>query len=133
MRRISRWAMIGLLVGCAAPDQAEDDSDPQALGFEPPVVTNPEPPVEYPADLYEQQVEGVVLVHLYLDEQGAVVADSTRIHESSGYPGLDSAALRSVTELTFAPAHLDGAPVATVFLQPFHFRHPDLAAVGENQ
>ncbi len=102
-------------------------------GFEPPVVTNPESPVEYPADLFEQQVEGVVLLRLYVTASGTLVSDSTRIEESSGFPELDSAALRSVGQLRFAPARRDGLPVATAFVQPVHFRHPELAAQGENQ
>ena len=105
----------------------------QARGFEPPVVTNPESPVEYPADLFEQQVEGVVLLRLYVTASGTLVPDSTRIEESSGFPELDSAALRSIDQLRFAPARRDGLPVATAFVQPVHFRHPELAAQGENQ
>jgi TonB family protein len=105
----------------------------QVRGFEPPVVTNPEPPVEYPVDLFEQQVQGVVLLRLYVTEAGTLVPDSTRIEESSGFPELDSAALRSIDQLQFAPARRDGVPVATAFVQPVHFRHPELATAGENQ
>jgi hypothetical protein len=41
--------------------------------------------------------------------------------------------LRGVDQLHFAPARRDGVPVATAFVQPVHFRHPDLATAGENQ
>ncbi len=105
----------------------------QARGFEPPVVTNPESPVEYPVDLFEQQVEGVVLLRLYVTASGTLVPDSTRVEESSGFPDLDAAALRSVDQLQFAPARRDGIPVATTFVQPVHFRHPALTAQGANQ
>ena len=67
------------------------------------------------------------------DVDGTIVPESTRVEESSGFPQLDSAALQSVDLLRFAPAQRDGVPVATAFIQPVHFRHPDLAASGENQ
>lgn len=107
---------------------ASCQSEESPGGFEPPVVTNPESPVEYPADLFEQQVEGVVLLRLYVTASGTLVPDSTRIEESSGFPELDSAALRSVGQLRFAHARRDGLPASTAFVQPVHFRHPKLAA-----
>ncbi len=48
----------------------------------------------------------------------------TRVAESSGYPGLDSAALAAVPQLHYAPAVRGGTPVATAFLQPIQFRNP---------
>jgi hypothetical protein len=35
--------------------------------------------------------------------------------------------------MRFAPARRDGVPVATLFLQPVHFRHPARAGSGERQ
>lgn len=86
------------------------------------MVINAESPVSYPPDLYEQQVEGTVVLRLYLDERGSMTPDSTRVAESSGYSGLDSAALHAVPELRFAPARRGGQPVATTFLLPVQFR-----------
>ena len=118
-----------ILLGCRnTPDN--DQSQGLAQGFEPPVVTNPVAPIEYPVELYEQQVEGVVLLHLYITETGGIVPESTRVSEGSGYPELDSAAFRGVDQLRFAPARQDGIPIATSFVQPVHFRHPELAGVG---
>jgi TonB family protein len=91
-------------------------------GFEPPVITNPESPVSYPRDLYEQQLEGTVVLRLYVDARGKVVPESTRVAESSGYPALDSAAVQGVPNMRFAPARRDGQPVAAAFLQPVQFR-----------
>jgi protein TonB len=59
-----------------------------------------------------------------VDDSGRVVAESTRVQESSGYPALDSAALAAVPRLRYAPALRDGRPVATGFMQPFNFRAP---------
>jgi periplasmic protein TonB len=88
-------------------------------------MINPESPVEYPAALFARGIEGRVILRLYVDEAGRLVADSTRIAESSGYPALDSAAVSAAPRFRFAPALRNGAPAAAAFLQPIHFRHPD--------
>lgn len=92
---------------------------------EPPVALDPEPQVSYPPALWQQRISGTVLLRLFLDETGKVVAESSRVQESSGYPALDSAALAAVPRLHYAPALRNGSPVATLFTQPVHFRHPD--------
>ena len=91
---------------------------------QPPVAINPVTPMVYPPALLEQGIEGRVLLRLYVDAQGRLVVDSTRVAESSGYPALDSAALTGARELRFSPALRNGRPVAGPFLQPVHFRHP---------
>lgn len=88
----------------------------------PPVALNAVSPVRYPSALQAQGAEGTVLLRLFVDAKGEVHQDSTRIAESSGYPGLDSAALGAAAELRFAPALHGGAPVPTPFLQPIQFR-----------
>ncbi len=126
MKRVPWSGLLLLLAACGgAPRQAppENAAADQPPAFEPPVVTNPESPVSYPPDLYDQRVEGTVVLRLYVDEHGQVVPDSTRVAESSGYPGLDSAALLGVPDMHFAPARRDGRPVAATFLQPVNFRH----------
>lgn len=92
---------------------------------EPPVALDPETPVRYPLALYQQRISGTVLLRLFVDENGAVAPESTRVQESSGYPALDSAALAAAPKLHYAPALRNGIPVATLFTQPIHFRHPD--------
>jgi TonB family protein len=89
-----------------------------------PVAINPVTPMTYPPALLEQGIEGRVLLRLYVDAQGNLIPDSTRLAESSGYPALDSAALSGAGELRFSPALRNGRPVAAPFLQPVHFRHP---------
>ncbi len=129
------WTLLlaSMLVAACQSEESPGQPGEQVRGFEPPVASNSEPPVEYPAELFERQVEGVTLLRLFVTEAGTIVPESTRIEESSGYPALDSAALRSVDLLRFAPARRDGSPVATAFVQPVHFRHPDLTTAGENQ
>jgi TonB family protein len=100
------------------PAAATSDAD------QPPVAINPVSPVDYPVPLLEQGIEGRVLLRLYADSLGTLVRDSTRVAESSGYPALDSAAVKGAAELRFSPALLHGRPVAGAFLQPIHFRNP---------
>jgi len=90
----------------------------------PPVAINPVSPMIYPPALLEQGIEGRVLLRLYVDSQGKLVGDSTRIAESSGYPALDSAAVQGAPSLRFSPALRRGRPVSAPFLQPVHFRNP---------
>jgi protein TonB len=91
---------------------------------EPPVALNAEPAVQYPPDLYDRHVEGEVVLRLFVDSSGHLAAESTRVSESSGTAALDSAAVRGVARLQYAPARRHGLPVATAFLQTVEFRHP---------
>lgn len=87
-----------------------------------PVAINGESPFQYPADLYDQGVEGEVRLRLYVDALGRVAPESTAVQSSSGTPALDSAAVDGATRLRFAPAHRNGQPVAATFVQPVIFR-----------
>ena len=121
-----------LLAACAAEQDGpqSDNSDIPQPGFEPPVITNPESPVSYPPVLYDDSVEGSVVLQLYVNEDGEIVPDSSQIAEGSGYAELDSAALASIPAMRFAPARRNGSPVATSFLQPVHFRLPEGSTGG---
>ena len=92
---------------------------------EAPVALDPESPVAYPPALFQQRISGTVLLRMFADETGRIVPESTTVQESSGYPALDSAALVGAPKLRYAPALRNGVPIATVFTQPIHFRHPD--------
>jgi TonB family protein len=74
--------------------------------------------------LYDQKVEGDVVLRLFVDSAGRLLPESTRVAESSGYSALDSAALSGARKLRFAPARRHGLAIATAFLQPVEFRHP---------
>ena len=91
-------------------------------GAEMPVVINGESPFQYPADLFDQGVEGEVRLRLFVDPQGRVVPESTKVASSSGAPGLDSTALRGAADLRFAPGRRDGQPVGVAFYLPVVFR-----------
>ena len=89
-----------------------------------PRMLNADPPFRYPPALYAQKVQGNVVLRLFIDELGRVVRESTQVAEPSGYPPLDSAAVRGSESLRFAPALRDGRAVGAPMLFPVHFRHP---------
>ena len=126
-----RIVLLGLVIAAAAgacrgPDRDEAARLPQPGADrrdQTPISVNADPPIQYPPALYEQGVEGTVVLRLFVDSTGTVIADSTRIEEPSGHAALDSAALAAVPSLRFAPALRDGVPVSTVFEQPIIFQH----------
>jgi TonB family protein len=94
------------------------------------VALNADVPIAYPAALFEQRIDGEVVLRLFTDSTGRLIPESTRVAESSNYPALDSAALAGSAKLRFAPAKRHGVPVATTFLQPVEFHHPGTAGAG---
>ena len=131
-RGVPVWAMVTALAACRG--SSPDGDRAGAPGYtppdaEPPVAINAESPIQYPAAMYDQKIEGDVILRLFVDSAGRIVPESTRVHEPSGYPALDSAALAGAARLVFAPARRRGIPVATSFLQPVEFRHPEGAVL----
>ena len=101
----------------------------RAVPDETPRMLNDDLPFHYPPALYARRVQGNVTLRLYVERTGQVTPDSTRIEESSGYAGLDSAAVKGSQELRFAPAKLRGEPLGVSILFPIYFRHPDARAL----
>ena len=93
----------------------------------PPRMTNADPPFRYPAALYARKVQGNITLRLWVDSTGAVVPDSTRVAEPSGYPALDSSAVAGSEKLRFTPGMKDGRPTGAAILFPVFFRHPEAA------
>jgi TonB family protein len=127
--RVAVAAVVALgAVGCrkARPTDpvASADRASAAPDQEPPVALNGDSPIQYPPRLYDQKVEGDVVLRLYVDSTGRLAPESSRVVEASGYSALDSAALTGARRLRFAPARRHGLPIATAFLQPVEFRHP---------
>jgi TonB family protein len=127
-RAALRTFVAVLLVACGKKPPADQAGSGGATATpadqEPPVALNGDSPIQYPPRLYDQRVEGDVVLRLFVDSLGALRAESSRVAESSGYPALDSAALTGARRLRFAPARRHGLPIATAFLQPIEFRHP---------
>jgi TonB family protein len=123
-----------LAAACGAPsdgtmDLPADQVASTSRGEEAPVPLDAESPVAYPPSLFDQGIGGTVVLRLFVTEEGAVVPDSTRLQESSGYPALDSAALAAAPQLRYAPATRNGAPVAAPFTQPIIFRAPERGGI----
>ncbi len=119
-RALVRLCLAGsILVSCRSAPTPETAA---AKENDVPVAINSESPVQDPADLYDQGVEGEVRLRLFVDDMGRVHPESTKVASSSGTPALDSAAVRGAALLRFAPAHKDGQPVGTAFYQPVVFR-----------
>ncbi len=120
---VSCWA-------CGKPAPArEGGTNDVPPSEEPPVALNPSPPIQYPPRLFDQRVEGEVVLRLFIDSTGRLVPESTRVAESSGYTGLDSAAVAGASRLRYAPAKRHGIAVSTLFLQPIQFRHSQASAL----
>lgn len=116
------------LTACITEDQATNIANMMTSGDRPdslPSMLNESPPFLYPADLYADKVQGNVTLRIFVDSTGAIVPESTSVATSSGYPGLDSAAVKGSENLKFAPAKEGPRPVATPVLLPVYFRHPE--------
>jgi protein TonB len=129
---VNHRGVVGLVVTlmCAACEKRPEPADrtpsrpATPVDQEAPVPLNPDAPIQYPPRLYDQKVEGEVVLRLFVDSTGRLAPESSKVAESSGYPALDSAALAGAQRLRFAPARRRGIPVAAAFLQPIDFRHP---------
>ena len=132
-------AGVAMAIGVAAAAGCGDRDTPQkvaqafqataSMPDEVPHMLNTELPFRYPPALYARKVQGNVTLRLRVDRDGQVHADSTRIEESSGYPALDSAAVKGSQELRFIPAKLHGEPMPVTIRFPVYFRHPDAHAL----
>ena len=90
-----------------------------------PVMLNKELPFRYPPSLYSKKVQANVTLRVFIDKEGQLVAESTHVAETSGYPPLDSAAVRGSGDLRFIPAKTRGQAVPVSILFPVYFRHPE--------
>src|SRR6478752_7473300 len=117
---------VVIAIGCK---KGESSGLPfQTVGRQPdiaPVMLNKELPFRYPPALYAQKVQGNVTLRIFIDRDGTIVPDSTRIAETSGFTALDSAAMKGSRDLKFEPAKTQGQPVPVSILLPVYFRHPD--------
>lgn len=92
---------------------------------EPPQMLNESLPFQYPVAQYLRRVQGNVTLRLFVDAEGVVVPDSTRIEGTSGVQAFDSAALAGAPRLRFRPARRRGSAIPVALLFPVHFRHPE--------
>lgn len=82
---------------------------------------NPPPP--YPEEARKLKEEGLVMIHLEVDAEGKVT--SVILAQSSGFPQLDEAALKTLQSWKFKPARMAGIAVSTGVNIPVRFRLKD--------
>lgn len=88
-----------------------------AAGREPPVPVRTVAP-DYPRELRNQGVSGVVMVKCTIDEQGNVT--ETEVTKSSN-GGFDKFALEALKKWKFKPGKQDGSPIAMQVTIPIKF------------
>jgi len=81
-------------------------------------LNNPKP--VYPRVALRRGIEGLVLLHVDVDEQGRPVG--IRVKKSAGFKPLDIAALRAVRRWRFLPALRNGTAVSAGVEVPVRFR-----------
>ncbi len=108
---ISKLALLGLCLAAIAPLAFA------AAGREPPVPVRTVAP-EYPRELKESGVSGIVTVKVTIDEQGNVSeADVVKSSNES----FDKFATAALKKWKFKPGKQDGAPVAMQVTIPVKF------------
>lgn len=125
-RLLAMMAFGSLLIACQKDGQQGEAFS--GVGPRPdvlPVMLNKELPFRYPPSLYSKKVQANVTLRVYIDKEGAIVSESTHVAESSGYPSMDSAAVKGSNDLRFIPAKTRGEPVPVSILFPVYFRHPE--------
>lgn len=130
--------LVGMALAAAAFLSAcgkEEEPNPVVTGHTGPrpevlpQMINRDLPFRYPPALYSRKVQGNVTLRIFIDAQGRVAADSTRVVETSSYAALDSAAVKGSRELRFVPARRRGDAIPVSILFPVYFRHPDAPAL----
>jgi protein TonB len=124
-KAVSSLALIALV---ALPGCNKDKNSFSGVGPRPdvlPVMLNKDLPFRYPPSLYSKKVQANVTLRVFIDKNGQIVAESTHVAETSGYPALDSAAVRGSNDLRFIPAKTRGEAVPVSILFPVYFRHPE--------
>jgi TonB family protein len=117
-----------ILAGCRkepVPPRMPQSRDPGPRPDEMPALLNSQLPFRYPAALYARKAQGNVTLMLFIDRDGRVVPESTRIDEPSGFAAFDSAAVLGARDLRFVPAKLHGDAIPISILFPVYFRHPE--------
>lgn len=78
-----------------------------------------EVPIEYPLELWDQDIEGETTLRVRVTDVGRV--DSVVVLETSGHAAFDSAAIAGARELRFHPARRNGRRIEVWAHVPVHF------------
>ena len=107
----ARWAAALLAAGGMGCGSDPDIESPSPLSAS--------VPIEYPLELWDQDVEGRCMLKVRVTDLGDV--DSVVVLESSGHVAFDSAAIRGAQTLKFSPARKDGKRIEVWAHVPVHF------------
>src|SRR5215203_2133926 len=124
----SALVVVTLLLSTACRKDADSSEAFPGVGPRPdvlPVMLNKDLPFRYPPSLYSKKVQANVILRVFIDKEGQILPESTHVAETSGFPSMDSAAVRGSGDLRFIPAKTRGAAVPVSILFPVYFRHPD--------
>jgi len=108
MRGHALTAVAMVVLGCAPDTQIER-----------PAPLYGKVPIDYPLELWDQDVEGETLLRVRVTDVGRV--DSVQVLESSGHPAFDSAAIAGARDLRFRPARRDGKRIVVWAQVPVTF------------
>ena len=97
-----------LALGCTADQEIER-----------PAPLYGEVPIDYPLEMWDQDIEGETLLRVRVTDMGHV--DSVLVLESSGHEAFDSAAIAGARDLRFRPARRNGKRIVVWAEVPVHF------------
>jgi TonB family protein len=126
MRRLRGASLAPLVLGLALLGAAGCARDQD---LERPAPLYGEVPIDYPLELWDQDVEGETLLRVRVTDMGHV--DSVVVLEPSGHEAFDSAAITGARDLLFKPARKNGKRIAVWAEVPVHFSkrpRPDSAS-----
>ena len=133
MRRKTSYFILLLILACSITAQAwadePDGEQPQRGQVVPPELLFEES-AEYTDEAAEARIEGSVQLELEIDANGDVT--NVEVLQGLGY-GLDEAAVEAAENFGFAPATVDGRPIAVVLDFTIHFSLPRLPAAFEGE
>lgn len=99
------------------------ESSPEVFNSDNPAITPPEilarPEAEYPAEARKHDIEGKVVLRVFLDATGSVT--KVLVIESLPY-GLTESAVQAAREIFFKPAIFESRPVSSFFKTTNEFR-----------
>lgn len=105
---LSSAVAVVVLAACAAEGEIEQ-----------PAPLYGQTPIDYPLQLWDQDMEGQTLLRVRVTDVGQV--DSVEVVESSGHPAFDSAAVAGAREIRFRPATRKGKRIEVWAKVPVHF------------